>query len=57
MSGAITGDGEGMEDEEEGERHPPHVRSTPTFQRWSRPWVTDNAGGMGIRTLGANWVS
>jgi len=32
--GAITGDGEGIEQEMEGDRHPPHVRSPPTFQPW-----------------------
>ena len=38
-NGWSTGDGEGRDEEMEGDRHPPHVRSNPTFQRWLRPWV------------------
>jgi len=29
VGGAITGDGEGTEEEKEGDRHPPNVRSPP----------------------------
>jgi len=32
MGGAITGDGEGADEEKVGDRHPPHMRSPPTFQ-------------------------
>ena len=40
MGGAITeGGGEGTEEEEEGNQHPPHVRSTPTSQPWLRLWT------------------
>jgi len=40
MNGAITeGGGEGTEEEEEWNRHPPQVRSTPTFQPWLRLWT------------------
>jgi len=38
MGGAITGDGKGAEEEKEGNRHPPHVRSPPTCQLW-RCWL------------------
>ena len=34
MGEAITGDWEETEDEKGGHRHPPHVRSPPTFQPW-----------------------
>jgi len=36
MGGAETGDEEGTDEEKEGDRHPPHVRSPPTFQLWLR---------------------
>jgi len=38
MAGAITGDGEGTGEKEEGERQvrPLHVGSPPTFQPWLR---------------------
>ena len=40
MNGAITeGGGEGTEEEEEWNRHPPQVRSTPTSQPWLRLWT------------------
>ena len=43
MGGAITGDGEGTKEEKEGDRHPPHVRSPPTFQPWlCLCWVREN---------------
>ena len=32
MGEATTGDGEATEEGREGDRHPPHVRSPPTFQ-------------------------
>ena len=36
MGGAIRGDGKKAEEEKEEDRHPPHVRSPPTFQPWLR---------------------
>ena len=38
MAGAITGDGEGTGEKEEGDRQvrPLHVGSPPTFQLWLR---------------------
>ena len=39
MGGAITGDGEGIEEEKEGGRHSSTLRSPPTFQPWWRLWL------------------
>ena len=36
MGGAITGDGEGTEEEKERDPRSPHVRSLPTLQPWLR---------------------
>jgi len=38
MGAATTGDGEGTGEEKELDWHPPHVRSSPTFQSWLRLW-------------------
>jgi len=34
MGEAITGDGEGTEEERKEGRYPPHVKSPPTFPLW-----------------------
>jgi len=39
MGGAVTGDAEGMGEVKEGDRHPPHVRTPPTFQPWLNLWA------------------
>ena len=38
LGGAITGDGEWTEEENQRDWHPPHVTSPPTFQPWLHLW-------------------